>query len=138
MVANWDSQRLGITGDIFHVFHGLIQESPKAYPMAYPQSSTGCSLITRNKTDSMAPQTLLAPLQRKRKGFKDGGTHRGLANSRSRAAISRPSENHHTAHLGSAPQEAGPGPGCCRRQGQVGRTLSRSPPPRPAALHSRR
>lgn len=106
--------------------------------MAHPQSPTGCKSMTRSKTDSVAPQILLVPPQSKRKGFKDGGTHRRLANSRSIAVTSRPAGNHHTARLSSAPRAAGPGPGCCHRREQVGRTLSQSPPPRPAAPRSRR
>lgn len=106
--------------------------------MAHRQSPRGCNPMTRSKPDPMAPQILLVPLQSKRKGFKDGSTHRGLANSRSIAVISRHAGNHHTVHLSSAPRAAGPGAGCCHRREQVGRTLSQSPPPRPAAPRSRR
>lgn len=136
MVANWDSKCSGITGDIFHVLHGLIQVT-KGLPCGSPSELYRLQFRYKEQDQLLGTSNSPCASQRKRKAFKDGGTHRGLANSRNRAVISRPAGNHHTAHLRSAPQVAGPGPGCCRRQGQVGRTLSRSPPPRPAALRSR-
>lgn len=40
MGADKDSKHLGITGNVFHTFHGIIQVI-EAVPLAHPQSSTG-------------------------------------------------------------------------------------------------
>ena len=76
--------------------------------------------------------------EERRKGYKDGDIRGGLPSSRSTAAISWPAWSHHRAPLSSAPWAAGPGPGCCHREGLAGRTPLRSPPPRLAAPRSRR
>lgn len=75
-----------------------------------------------------------------KEGRKESHTvlSRKRANSRSRAGTSWLAWSHHTAHLRSAPQVAGAGPGGCRRQAWAGRTLSQNPPLRPAARRSRR
>lgn len=120
----------------FPCLHGIIQVikgMPFRSHSAFPPC---CSLITRSKNPWRLKFSCASP-KKKRKGLKAGGAHKGLANSRSTAVISQPAWSHHTAHLRSAPRAAGPAPGCCRRRGQAGRTLSQSPPPRPAAPRSR-
>lgn len=135
-------QTFGLAGGAFSMSSiGVIQVT-KASPRGVPQSPTGFSstlqFCYKERHNPWHLKFSLGLSKERRKGFKDGDIHRGLASSRSTAVISQPAWSHHTAPLGSAPRAARPGPGCCRREGQVGRTPSQSPPPRPAAPRSRR
>lgn len=141
MVANWDSKHLGISGEVFHVLHGIIQViqgvtlgSPSQYHRLFLHAAVSLQGARLNPRISNSLRALLKERKRTERQWRTGG----LANSRSTAVTSQPARSHHTARLRTAPRAAGFGSGYCRRPGQVGRILSRSPPPRPGAPRSRR
>lgn len=113
---------------------------PKPHPVA--QSSPGFASMlqfcSKEQDNPWHREPSLGLSEEGRKACKDGAVRGGLASSRSIAVISQPAWSHHRAPPSSAPRAAGPGPGCCHREGRAGRTPSRSPPPRPAAPRSRR
>lgn len=139
MAAHWDSKYFGIAGGLSPCLPESFKP-PKPHPVA--QSSPGFSPMlqfrSKEQDNPWHLESSLGLSEERRKGGKDGDVRGRLASSRSTAAISRPAWSHHRAPLSSAPRVAGPGPGCCHREGPAGRTPSRSPPPRPAAPHSRR
>lgn len=74
--------------------------------------------------------------KKRRKRIKDGDPG-GRASSRSTAVTSQLARSRHTVHLRPGPQAAASGPGCCHRQGQVGRTLAQNRLLKLAVLRSR-
>lgn len=113
---------------------------PKPHPMAQscPGFSSMLQFRSKEQDNPWHLESSLGLSEERRKGCKDGDIRGGLPSSRSTAAISWPAWSHHRAPLSSAPRVAGPGPGCCHREGPAGRTPLQSPPPRPAAPRSRR
>ena len=139
MAAHWDSKYFGIAGGLSPCLPQSFKP-PKPHPVAQscPGFSSMLQFRSKEQDNPWHLESSLGLSEERRKGYKDGDIRGGLPSSRSTAAISWPAWSHHRAPLSSAPWAAGPGPGCCHREGLAGRTPLRSPPPRLAAPRSRR
>lgn len=77
MVENWDSTNLGIIGDGFHVFHGIIQVIKGMLFHSHSAFPPCCSLITRSKNPWHLKFSMRLPKEKKkRKGLKAGDAQR--------------------------------------------------------------
>lgn len=133
---NFKSKCVGIIGETFQVIPGIIQETKRSPQAGLTLKGLQTVPQAAVSLQGAGPRPRTISSKDKRKGFKHGDPPRGLTSSRSTAGTSRLAWSRRTVHPRPVPRTAAPGPGCCRRQGWVGRTPSRSRPLRPAARHS--